>query len=175
MSELAWQDNTPGASANPWYVSFFGEEYFAIYGSLLSDERTAREVDGIVKLLALPQGSRILDLACGHGRHAISLAERGYVVTGQDLSEVFLNRARTDAQTRGAAQVNWVHSDMRHIPFVDEFDAIINIFTAFGYLEATPRTSRCCTRYIRHSGRVAVSCWRPCTATRWYVASSPQL
>jgi SAM-dependent methyltransferase len=118
----------------PWYVSFFGKEYFNIYGAVLSDERTAREVEGIVELLDLPRGSRILDLACGHGRHAIPLAERGYQVTGQDLSEVFLDRARVDAASRGV-QVNWIRSDMRDIPFVDEFDAVINIFTAFGYLE----------------------------------------
>ncbi len=135
MSHCARQDADPGVTATPWYASFFGEEYFHIYGSMLSDERTAREVEGIVKLLALPPGSHILDLACGHGRHAIPLAERGYRVTGQDLSEVFLNRARAEAVTRGV-HVNWVHSDMREIPFVDEFDAIINIFTAFGYLES---------------------------------------
>jgi SAM-dependent methyltransferase len=122
-------------------VSLFGEEYFDIYGPLLSDERTAREVEGIVKLLALPPGSRILDLACGHGRHAIPLAERGYRITGQDLSEVFLNRARVDAETHGVP-VNWVHSDMREIPFIDEFDAIINVFTAFGYFESDAENQR---------------------------------
>jgi SAM-dependent methyltransferase len=92
-------------------------------------------VDGILQLLDLPRGSHILDLACGHGRHAIPLAERGYRVTGQDLSEAFLNRARADAGARGVA-VNWVHRDMREIPFVDEFDAVINIFTAFGYFDS---------------------------------------
>jgi SAM-dependent methyltransferase len=122
-------------SATPWYVSLFGEEYFRIYGPMLSDKRTAQEVEAIVKLLALPQGSRILDLACGHGRHAIPLAERRYRVTGQDLSEVFLNRARANADARGV-KVSWVHGDMREILFEDEFDAIINIFTAFGYFES---------------------------------------
>ncbi|MBV9601126.1 MAG: class I SAM-dependent methyltransferase [Chloroflexi bacterium] len=124
-----------GTTSIPWYVSLFGEEYFDIYGTLLPDERTTREVEGIEKLLALPPRSHILDLACGHGRHAIPLAEHGYQVTGQDLSEVFLERARADAQARGV-QVNWVHGDMRELPFVAEFDAIINIFTAFGYFDS---------------------------------------
>ena len=119
----------------PWYESYFDEVYFQIYGPMLSDERTAREVEGIIKLLDLPQGSRILDLACGHGRHAVPLAERGYQITGQDLSEVFLDLARADARARGVT-VRWVHGDMREIPFVDEFDAVINIFTAFGYFES---------------------------------------
>lgn len=51
------------------------------------------------------------------------------------MSEVFLNRAGAEARAHGVP-VRWVHSDMRAIPFVDEFDAIINIFTAFGYFDS---------------------------------------
>ncbi len=118
---------------NPWYKTFFGEDYLRIY-SFLTPERTEREVDGIVGLLDLPPGSAILDLCCGHGRHALALAKRGYRVTGQDLSEVFLQRAQAEAEAQGV-QVRWLQSDMRKIPFESEFDAVINIFTAFGYLE----------------------------------------
>jgi SAM-dependent methyltransferase len=118
----------------PWYESFFGEDYLRIYEPVLTAERTKREVDGIVNLLALPEGSNILDLCCGHGRHAIPLAQRGYKVTGQDLSEVFQREAEKEARMRGV-HVDWLHSDMRNIPFENEFDAVINIFTAFGYLE----------------------------------------
>ena len=95
-------------------------------------ERTAAEVDGIVSLLHLQAGARVLDLACGHGRHAIPLAKRGFDVTGYDLSTVFLERARADAGAQGAT-VRWLHGDMRELPFDGEFDAVINIFTAFGY------------------------------------------
>ena len=118
----------------PWYETFFGEDYLRLYEPILTPERTQREVDGIVNLLALPQGSSILDLCCGHGRHAIPMAQRGYKVTGQDLSEVFLHEAEKEALAKGV-QVNWLHGDMRNIPFENEFDAVINIFTAFGYLE----------------------------------------
>ncbi len=122
-------------SGQPWYRTFFGDAYLRIYAAFLTPERTAQEVEGIVTLLALPPGSRILDLACGYGRHAIPLAERGYQVTGQDLSAEFLAKAKADADARGVP-MRWVHSDMREIPFADEFDAVINIFTAFGYLES---------------------------------------
>jgi SAM-dependent methyltransferase len=74
----------------------------------------------------------VLDLACGYGRHAIPLAERGFDVTGYDLSELFLERALADAAARGVA-VRWVRGDMRALPFDAEFDAVINAFTAFGY------------------------------------------
>jgi SAM-dependent methyltransferase len=118
----------------PWYKTFFGEDYLRLYEPVLTPDRTQREVDGIVNVLALPQGSSILDLCCGHGRHAIPLAQRGYQVTGQDLSEVFLREAEMAAQAQGV-RVRWMLGDMRNIPFEDEFDAAINIFTAFGYLE----------------------------------------
>lgn len=120
-------------SDTPWYKSFFGEDYLRIY-DFLTPERTELEVKGIIHLLKLPPGSAILDLCCGHGRHSIELAKRGYRVAGQDLSEVFLQHAQSDAEKQGV-QVRWVQSDMRNIPFENEFDAVINIFTAFGYLE----------------------------------------
>jgi len=104
---------------------------------MLPPERTLREVEGIVRLLeqfGVRPGAAMLDLACGHGRHAVPLAQRGYRVTGQDLSQVFLRRAEGDARTAGVS-VRWLHGDMREIPFEAEFDAVINIFTAFGYFE----------------------------------------
>lgn len=118
----------------PWYKTYFGKDYLRKNAPVLPAERTAREVDGIVTLLALPAGSSILDLCCGHGRHTIALAQRGYQMTGQDLSEVFLQEAQVQAEAQNV-QVHWVHSDMRNVPFENEFDAVINIFTAFGYLE----------------------------------------
>jgi SAM-dependent methyltransferase len=117
-----------------WFESFFGADYFEIYRDVFPPEATAAEVEGIALLLGLPAGARVLDLACGHGRHAIPLAERGYRVTGYDLSEAMLERARADAAVRGVA-VRWVRGDMRALPFDGEFDAVINVFTAFGYFE----------------------------------------
>ena len=118
----------------PWYKTYFGEDYLRHIEPLLTPERTQREVDGIVNLLALPKGSSILDLCCGHGRHAVPFAQHGYKVTGQDLSEVFLREAEKEALAKGV-HVDWLHGDMRNISFENEFDAVINIFTAFGYLE----------------------------------------
>ena len=85
-------------SETAWFQSFFGEDYLEIYRDAFPVERTAAEVDGIASLLGLGEGARVLDLACGHGRHSIALAERGFDVTGYDLSEVFLERAREDAE-----------------------------------------------------------------------------
>ena len=73
--------------ALPWYKTFFGSDYMYDF---LTPERTEREVEGIVTLLNLPAGSSLLDLCCGHGRHALALSRRSYHVSGLDLNPVFL-------------------------------------------------------------------------------------
>jgi SAM-dependent methyltransferase len=118
----------------PWYKTFFGTDYLRIYSPFLPPERTEREVAGILKFLNLPPDSAILDLCCGPGRHALPLVQRGYRVTGLDQNEHFLQQAQSTAEAKGI-EARWVQSDMRSIPFQNEFDAVINIFTSFGYLE----------------------------------------
>jgi SAM-dependent methyltransferase len=117
----------------PWYQSFFNEDYVRIYAPFLPAGRTAQEVAGIIDLLKPPSDAQILDLCCGYGRHAIPLAQQGYTLTGLDLSGTLLHMAQVAAEEQGV-NVRWVHSDMRAVPFENEFDAIINIFTSFGYL-----------------------------------------
>ena len=122
-------------AASNWYTEFFNEDYLKIYSERLSHDVTARETDFVVESLGIQVGARILDLACGHGRHSIALAQRGMVVSGQDLSEDYLRKAREGAALAGV-DIETVHSDMRDIPFTDEFDAVINMFTAFGYFDS---------------------------------------
>lgn len=138
-----------------WFEAFFGADYFEIYRDAFPAERTTAEVDGIVSLLGLAAGARILDLACGHGRHAVPLARRGLDVTGYDLSTVFLRRARAGAEAEGVT-VRWVQGDMREVPFDAEFDAVINIFSAFGYFEDPEddeRVLRSIGRALKPGGR----------------------
>ncbi len=116
-----------------WYESFFDEHYFTEYAALLTPERTEAEVEAIIALLG-PPPMRILDLCCGHGRHAIELAARGYEAHGQDLSEVFLAKAASDAEARGVP-LHLKRGDMRHIEHAPPFDAVVNLFTAFGYFD----------------------------------------
>jgi len=121
----------------PWYTEeggFFSSDYFEEYVDDLTPERTKTEVDFLEKELKLKKGMNILDLACGHGRHAIELAKRGYLMTGQDINASFLKNAKQSAKKAGV-EVNWIKSDIRQIPFEDEFDVVLNLFTSFGYLE----------------------------------------
>ena len=123
------------AIPSSWYTEFFNEDYPKIYSERLSHEATERETAFVVRALGLKEGDRILDLACGHGRHAVALARRGMVATGQDLNEDYLQMAQEDA-SRAGVEIDTVHADMRDIPFSDEFDAVINMFTAFGYFDS---------------------------------------
>lgn len=115
-----------------WYEGFFGERYLAVAPA--DAERTSSEVDFLVEQLALAPGTAVLDLACGHGRHSVELARRGIRVTGFDLSEPSLERARAGAAEAGV-EVEWVRGDMRDLSWEARFDAVVNLFTAFGYFE----------------------------------------
>ncbi|KKO54298.1 class I SAM-dependent methyltransferase [Paenibacillus sp. DMB20] len=113
-----------------WYEKSFGEDYLLIYKHR-DVQGAAHEVQQMVSWLSLSEGSSVLDLCCGMGRHSLALAEAGYRITGVDLSDVLLRKARECDKKN---QVAWIASDMRHIPADDEhFDAVLNLFTSFGY------------------------------------------
>jgi SAM-dependent methyltransferase len=112
----------------------FDEDYLYFYEPFLADEGTDAQVDLIWRLLELAPGMKVLDLACGHGRIANRLAERGARVTGQDATPMFLERARGDAAARGV-DVEYVEGDMRDLPWVDRFDRVLSWFTSFGYFD----------------------------------------
>ena len=119
----------------PWYLEYFEEDYLETYGDLLTEERTTNETNFIEKTLGLNKGTEILDLCCGEGRHSIALARRGYGVTALDLSADCL-RAANEAANERDVSIKTVLADMREPRFIDQFDAVINMFTAFGYLES---------------------------------------
>lgn len=87
---------------------------------------TAQEVEFLVDLLDLPQGARILDVGCGPGRHSVALAQRGYAVTGIDISRRFLDVAAERAREAGVTAA-FFQVDARQMPFDDEFDAVISL------------------------------------------------
>lgn len=83
------------------------------------------------RALGLKPGSRLLDLACGTGRHSLLLARRGAFVVGVDKTEAYLKEARANA--RGLKNCLYARGDMRRLPFEGEFDAAMNLWTSFGY------------------------------------------
>jgi len=110
------------------------EDYMYFYRDDLTDERSDAEVASLVELLELDSPMRILDLACGFGRHANRLAVLGHSVTGVDFTPGFLEIARQKAAEMGV-QVDYRQGDMRQVGFVEEFDRVLLLFTSFGYFE----------------------------------------
>jgi SAM-dependent methyltransferase len=113
-----------------WFASWFDTPYYHI----LYKERNYREaqifMDNLTHYLNLPEKAKVLDLACGKGRHAIYLNKLGFDVFGVDLSENSIDEANKNANETLHFKVH----DMRE-PFEDKFDAIFNLFTSFGYFE----------------------------------------
>ena len=121
-----------------WWESFFDDSYGRMGLEVIEEERTKKEVNFIVDALALKKSERILDLACGTGRHALELARRGFTgVTGLDYTEEYLEKAHAQ-KTAEDLNVRFLQGDMRDIPFENQFDACFNYFTSFGFF-ADPR------------------------------------
>jgi len=98
-------------------------------------EHTAQEVDFLVQALQLQGNERVLDLACGFGRHSLELAHRGYRVLGVDITPAYIDEARKRAQD-DRLDAQFVCADLREVSFHGEFDVVLNLADgAIGYLE----------------------------------------
>jgi SAM-dependent methyltransferase len=118
-----------------WYMEFFGNDYLDIYRHVFTAERSEQEVAFAEKVLGLKPGAAVLDLCCGQGRHSVPLAQHGYCVTALDLSPAYLELALQAARSHDV-KLQTVSADMRRIPFLNRFDAVINMYSSFGYLES---------------------------------------
>lgn len=116
------------STCNNWFASWFDSPYYHV----LYKERNYREaqifMDNLTHYLNLPEHAKVLDLACGKGRHAIYLNQLGFDVLGVDLSENSIAIANKNANNTLHFEVH----DMRQ-PFEEKYDAIFNLFTSFGY------------------------------------------
>ena len=123
----------PVVDKTRWYEDFFGENYLRTVRTP-TPRQVARECDFIEQALAVAPGSRIADIGCGLGLHAIELTSRGYQVVGLDISPTMITRARAEAGDRGL-QVQFVEGDMRTMAFDAPFDAVLCWGTSFGYFD----------------------------------------
>jgi ubiquinone/menaquinone biosynthesis C-methylase UbiE len=131
-----------------WWASYFDEQYLLEYEPLFSLEKDRREVARLIDVLGLPVGARVLDVPCGQGRHAHLLAEAGYDVQGVDLSRDLLALA---AKRGTRPNLKYSRADMRHLPasWSGRFDAVINLFTSFGFFLDPGDDARVITEFAR--------------------------
>ncbi len=114
-----------------WYVNIF-DDLGRDWEAIVNARDTRKEADFVEKVIS--KRGFVLDLCCGTARHSIALGERGWNVIGMDLSRNLLAIAKLRIE-RAGVKMPLVRADMRFLPFRDNvFNAIINMFTSFGYL-----------------------------------------
>jgi len=120
---------------NEWEELF--DEHAPFYMTNPFTKDSVREVEFALEELNVVPGSRILDVGCGTGRHAVELAKRGYKVTGLDISSGMLTQAKKAAR-KAKVQVRWIHADAAKFMLDELFDGAISLCEgAFGLLGAS--------------------------------------
>lgn len=117
---------------NEWFKTWFDSPYYSILYKSRSDEEAASFLDNLITKLSLPDRARVLDLACGKGRHSIYLNKKQFRVVGIDLS----NNSIAHAKKYETETLHFETGDMRYFDLSLKFDAILNLFTSFGYFES---------------------------------------
>ncbi len=139
-----------------WYEELF-KNYDKTYDNEEFTKGTIGECDFIEKEINNDNSLKILDVGCGTGRHAIELSNRGYIVTGIDLSETQLARARQKAESHNL-KIDFQKQDARNLPFIDEFDVAIMLceggFPLMETDEMNYEILKCVTKSLRDHGKI---------------------
>ncbi|RXR16286.1 class I SAM-dependent methyltransferase [Flavobacterium amnicola] len=122
-------ENLPHTTEN-WFETWFDSKYYHILYKNRDETEAEQFMDNLTQYLNLPEEAKILDLACGKGRHAIYLNQLGYEVTGVDLSE----NSIAEASKSSTDTLHFKVHDMR-LQTEEKYDAVFNLFTSFGYFE----------------------------------------
>ncbi|MFA5404746.1 MAG: class I SAM-dependent methyltransferase [Ignavibacteria bacterium] len=117
-----------------WYEELY-EDFAENYEKEVFTQGTIGEVDFIEKEIEFDKSKKILDLGCGTGRHTIELTKRGYYVTGLDLSETQLKKAKEKAEAL-KLKIKFIRDDARYFKLDEKFDLVIMICEgAFSLME----------------------------------------
>ena len=117
-----------------WTHDYFERGYAQRWGLPQVSDRVRLETQGLWELLQLAPGSRIVDIGCGHGRHALALAERGPEVIGVDLARALLMRAQRLGADSGV-RADWIRGDMRRLPLRSGVFGAAVLIDALGFFE----------------------------------------
>ena len=128
--------SVPEHVPSDWYARFFTELPNEFWRRAVPPQATTAEIDFVGSRLGLHPGSRVLDVPCGSGRHALALAARGHRVTGVDISTEAIGHARRSAAAAGLDVALRV-GEMRDLPRDASFDAAVCLGNSFGYLDLT--------------------------------------
>ena len=144
----------------PWHEPDFSRHFLRT--ATRPSRYTQREIAFLERNGLLIPGQRILDLACGGGRHSIAMAKRGAVVTGIDLGPAAIDAARRRAK-RAGVHVEWLHGDLRHLPFENIFHVVTCIFGCFTEMPRRDAEAvlRRISRSLRPGGTLLLDVYAP--------------
>lgn len=116
---------------NEWFESWFHSPFYELLYYKRDRAEAKAFIDALLAHLHPAAHTRFLDLACGSGRHSVYLASKGYSVTGIDLSDELIEKARADERDNLSFYVH----DMRNEFRINYYDYVLNLFTSFGYFD----------------------------------------
>jgi ubiquinone/menaquinone biosynthesis C-methylase UbiE len=114
-----------------WFQYWFNSPFYHILYNNRDNEEAELLIDNLMVYLKPPTSSKMVDIACGRGRHSIYLHKKGFDVVGYDLSEQSIRYAQQFEQKN----LHFYVHDMRKSSYINYFDYALNLFTSFGYFE----------------------------------------
>lgn len=129
-----------------WFESWFDSKYYHILYDHRDESEANRFIDNLLDRMGLAPGSLVLDAACGKGRHARRIHNRGYKVTGIDLSPNSIEQASLP----GLDGLTFEVADLRDFDLGRKFDLVCNLFTSFGYFESIEDNRKVLGRFRQH-------------------------
>ena len=142
-------------SESDWFEEWFDTKYYHILYKNRDDLEAKQFIFGLMDQLQLKPGMKLLDLACGKGRHSKTLNDLGYNVLGVDLSK----KSIADAEKSTNSGLSFQVHDMREVIPNHSFDAIFNLFTSFGYFDSPQDNERMCSsisKMLEPGGRLVI-------------------
>lgn len=143
-----------------WFGEWFDSPYYHILYKHRDYEEAQQFLDNLVRYLHITPEHKVLDLACGKGRHSIYLNRKGFDVVGADLSEQNIAHARQYENER----LHFLIHDMRHVLAENEFDFILNMFTSFGYFDSDEENKEAvvaAAKALKRGGRLVIDFLNP--------------
>ena len=127
-----------------WFAEWFDTSYYHQLYQNRNEEEASLFISNLLQFLNLPKSSKLLDLACGKGRHSVTLNTLGYEVLGVDLSANSIQQA---SQFQNET-LSFATHDMREVIENKTFDGIFNLFTSFGYFDHESENEKVCAAIL---------------------------
>lgn len=142
-------------SDNNWFKEWFDSPYYHILYKNRNDKEAQGFIDNLITYLQPPKESKVLDVACGKGRHAIYMNQLGYDVDAFDLSKNSIDHAKQMENT----SLHFFVNDIRQPLKLDAYDYAFNLFTSFGYFDDENdnyESIKAISRSLKENGRFII-------------------